>query len=356
MTEFSCNQQIVAAARRRMTGIAWDYVMGAALSETTLRRNRYAIDSYAFLPRVLRDVSMIDTSATALGQSVRLPVLLSPMGSMNLITLEGVGASARAAERRGLLQAVSSVSGVALEETAAASSASKIFQLYIRGDMDWVRDYLDRVRSAGYIALMLTVDAPYYGLRERQLLQGWKPSTLNDPGFRYQAGMTWEKMAAISRLWGGPMILKGIATAADARLAVEHGVAAICVSNHGGRDLDHGRGTLEMLPEIVETAGRHAEIWVDGGFVRGADIVKALCLGARLVGVGRLQAWGLGADGEEGLVRALEILEDEIRNTMGLIGAPRIADLGPDYLARVTPLGPTHETSAFRHLGEKPLR
>jgi glycolate oxidase len=356
MAEFSCSQQIIAAAHRRMSATAWDYVAGAALSETSLRRNRYAIDCYAFLPRILRDVSRIDTSVTLLGQNLRMPVLLSPMGSMNLMPAGGVVAAARAAARFDLLQAVSSVSGVPLEEPGAASQAPKIFQLYVRGDMDWVRAHLDRARAAGYFALMLTVDCPYYGLRERQLLHDWAPSTLDDPGRLYQTSMTWQKMAAIARLWGGPTIVKGIATAADARLAVEHGVAAIYVSNHGGRDLDHGRGTLDMLPEIVETAGRDAEIWVDGGFVRGTDVVKALCLGARAVGVGRLQAWGLGAGGEDALVRMLEILESEIRNTMGLIGAPRIADLGPDYLTRVIPLGPTHETSAFRHLGPAPLR
>ena len=253
------------------------------------------------------------------------------------------------------MHAVSSVAAAPFEEVAAASKAPKIFQLYIRGDMDWVRAQLDRAKAAGYIALMLTADATYYGLRERQLLHGWAPQTLEDPGRIYQTSMTWEKMAEIARLWGGPMIVKGIATAADARIAVEHGVAAICVSNHGGRDLDHARGTLDMLPEIVEAAGKNAEIWIDGGFVRGTDVVKALCLGARAVGIGRLQAWGLGAAGEEGLVRMLEILEEEIRNTMGLIGAPRLKELGPDYLARVTPLAPTHETSAFRHLGIEPL-
>jgi isopentenyl diphosphate isomerase/L-lactate dehydrogenase-like FMN-dependent dehydrogenase len=152
------------------------------------------------------------------------------------------------------------------------------------------------------------------------------------------------------------MILKGIATAADARLAVEHGVEVVYVSNHGGRELDHGRGTMDMLPEIVEEVGGRAEVWIDGGFVRGTDVIKALCLGARAVGIARLQAWALGAGGEAALHRVLENLEVELRNTMGLLGVTRLDELGREYVTRVQPLGPWHELSSFRHLGPEPLR
>jgi isopentenyl diphosphate isomerase/L-lactate dehydrogenase-like FMN-dependent dehydrogenase len=354
--DFVCTHEIIEAAHRAWSGSTWDYVAGAALTETTLRRNRYALDSMAFLPRVLRDVSDIDMTATVLGQKLRTPVVIQPMGSLGLMTAEGGSAIARAAERYGTLQTVSSVAGQTLESIAEASDCPKIFQLYVRGDMDWIKAHLDRARKAGYIGLMLTVDGPYYGIRERQLIHRWSLPSVTDPNRKVQASVTWETFAQMRSYWGGPTVIKGIATAADARLAVEHGVDAICVSNHGGRELDHGRGTLDMLPEIVEAAGKSAEVWIDGGFVRGTDVVKALCLGARCVGIGRLAAWGLGADGENGLVRALEILEGEIFNAMGLIGATSVAGLTPDYLTRVVPMGPTHETSAFRHLGPEALR
>ena len=354
--DFVCTHEIIEAAHRAWSATTWDYVAGAALTETTLRRNRYALDSYAFLPRILRDVSKIDLSAKVLGQTLRAPVLVSPMGSVGLMTPEGVKASARATTRYGTIQTVSSVAGQDVETIAAAASGPKIFQLYIRGDMDWIRKHLNRAKAAGYIGLMITVDGPYYGIRERQLIHRWSLPSIVDPSRHIQASVTWETFAEIRKHWGGPTVIKGIATAADAKLAVEHGVSAICVSNHGGRELDHGRGTLDMLPEVVEAVAKRAEVWVDGGIVRGTDVVKALCLGANCVGIGRLAAWGLGADGEDGLVRTLEILESEIFNAMGLIGATCVADLGPEYLTRVVPMGPTHETSAFRHLGPEALR
>jgi isopentenyl diphosphate isomerase/L-lactate dehydrogenase-like FMN-dependent dehydrogenase len=354
--DFACNHEIVAAAHRAWSGAVWDYVAGAALTETTLRRNRYALDGLAFLPRVLRDVSKIDTSATVMGHKLRIPLVVCPMGSMTMMTPDGAKAAARAVKRFGSLQCVSSVAGHDLESIAAASEAPKIFQLYIRGDMDWIKAHLDRARKAGYVGLMLTVDGPYYGIRERQLIHRWTLPSVRDPARHIQATITWKTFAAIREYWGGKTVIKGIATEADAKLAVEHGVDAICVSNHGGRELDHGRGTLDMLPEIVAAVAKRAEVWIDGGFVRGTDAVKALCLGATCVGAGRLIAWGLGAGGEDGLVRALEIFEGELFNAMGLIGATSVADLSPDYVTRVTPLGPSHETSAFRHFGLEPLR
>ena len=159
-------------------------------------------------------------------------------------------------------------------------------------------------------------------------------------------------MAEVKQAWGGPMILKGIATAADARLAVEHGIEAVYVSNHGGRELDHGRGTLDMLPEVVDAVAGRAEVWIDGGFVRGTDIVKALCLGARAVGIARLQAWAVCAGGAPVVQQVLDNLEEEITNTIG--SARRRADsteLGKEYLTRVTPMGPWHEHASFRHIG-----
>jgi glycolate oxidase len=358
MTEFACSQEVAEAAHRNLPKAIWDYINGAAGSETTMRRNRFALDSYAFRPRVLRDVSDIDCTVEVLGRRLRAPFFLAPMGSMQLINPAGAVAAGRAAGRFGTMQMLSSVARHSLEEVAAGNPGPKIYQLYIRGGMEWVGQHLDRARAAGYVALTMTVDSALYGIRDRHLLNRFErpSSSEKHDDRRVQAAVTWEKMSEIKAAWGGPMILKGIATAADARLAVEHGIEVVYVSNHGGRELDHGIGTMDMLPEIVEAVGGKVEVWIDGGFVRGTDIVKALCLGARAVGVARLQAWALAAGGETALHGVLENLEEEVQNTMGLLGVARIADLGLEYLTRVEPLGPWHELSSFRHLGSEPLR
>jgi isopentenyl diphosphate isomerase/L-lactate dehydrogenase-like FMN-dependent dehydrogenase len=358
MTDFACSQEVAEAAHRNLPRPIWDYVNGAAGSETTMRRNRFALDSYAFLPRVLRDVSKIDCATRVLGHKLRMPIFLAPMGSMQLINAEGALAAGRAAGRFGTMQMLSSVARHSLEEVAAQNPAPKIYQLYIRGNMAWIGRHLERARAAGYVALAMTVDSALYGIRDRHLLNRFeRPSARNKGEDReFQAAVTWEQMKEIKSAWGGPMILKGIATAADARLAVEHGIEAVYVSNHGGRELDHGRGTMDMLPEIVEAVGDRAEVWIDGGFVRGTDVVKALCLGARAVGIARLQAWALAAGGEAALHKVLENLEVEVRNTMGLLGVTRLADLGKEYVTQVQPLGPWHELSSFRHLGSEALR
>jgi glycolate oxidase len=358
MNTFACSQEVAEAAYRNMPKSSWDYVNGAAGSETTMRRNRFALDSYAFLPRVLRDVSKIDCTARVLGHELRLPVFLAPMGSMQLMHSEGALAAGRAAGRFGTMQMLSSVARHGIEEVAGGNQGPKTYQLYIRGDMEWIGRHLERARAAGYVALVMTVDSAHYGIRDRNLMNRFeRPSASNKGEDReFQAAVTWDDMIRIKQAWGGPMILKGIATAADARLAIEHGIEVVYVSNHGGRELDHGRGTMDMLPEIVEAVGGRAEVWIDGGFVRGTDVVKALCLGAQAVGIGRLQAWALAAGGEAALLGILEHLEVEVRNAMGLLGVTRIADLGKEYLTRVQPLGPWHELSSFRHLGSEPFK
>ena len=325
---------IIDAARANLADDMWDYVAGAAETETTARRNRLALDSLALAPRVLRDVSSVDVSSTLLGHPLRMPVLLAPLGALELITPEGAVAQVRAAERFGVIACVSSVAEPSLEVVAAAAAGPKIGQLYIRGDAVWVDELVDRVVAAGYAAIALTVDTAIYGRRERQLHHGWLPPGHRDgtQALLWQARLTWEGIDRIRDRAGVPLIVKGIQTAQDAELAVVHGVDAIYVSNHGGRDLDHAPATLDSLREIADAVGGRVELIVDGGVMRGTDVVKALALGAGAVGLGRLQALALAAGGSDALVDALELLELEIRTTMGLIGVTRFSELDASFL------------------------
>jgi len=350
--EFVSNEEIVLAARRNLGQGAWDYLVGGSESETTLRRNRLAFDRWGFRPRILRDVSKIDTSTTFLGQRLRIPVMLAPIGSLQVFAPEGGAAAAQAAAEFGTIQVVSSVTLPSLEETAAAGAGPKVFQLYVNGDMAWVKDMLDRVRAAGYIALTLTVDTAIYSRRERPLLNRWAPPTRRGPleGRRYLTELTWESMDQIKAMWGGPFMLKGVGTAEDAKLAVEHGVDVVWVSNHGGRQLDHALGSLDVLPEVVQAVGGRASIVVDGGIQRATDVLKAIALGADAVAVGRLQAWGLGAAGKDGCLKVLELLEHEMISGMGLLGITSLQQLGPEYVCRAEPVTPPHEMSAWANM------
>jgi isopentenyl diphosphate isomerase/L-lactate dehydrogenase-like FMN-dependent dehydrogenase len=348
--KFVTTQEIITQARRNLSQHVWHYLTGGAESETTMCRNRLALDRLALRPRVLVEVSKIDPSTMFLGNRLRIPVMLAPIGSLQIMTPEGAVAVAKAAHEFGTLNFVSSVTQPSLEETAAATPHPKIFQLYVQGDMRWVETLLARVKTAGYQALCLTVDTAYYGRRERQMMDRWLPPSRRLSGYEHRSAITWETMVAIKKFAGLPFILKGVATAEDAALAVEHGVSAIYVSNHGGRQLDHNRGTLEMLPEIVEAVAGRAAVVLDGGIVRGSDVLKALALGAQAVAIGKLQGWGLGAGGQQGLVRVLEILESEIITSMALLGVTRIEQLKPEYLCKSQLIALSHEMSAFAHM------
>lgn len=357
--DFVTTEELVIAARRNLSQNVWDYLTGGAESETTMRRNRLGFDSLALRPRVLVDVSSIDAGTTFLGHRLRIPVMLAPIGSLQTLTPEGGIAVAKAAEQFGTINFVSSVTQPSLEEIAAASSSPKVFQLYVHGDMKWVEGIIGRVKKAGYHAFCLTVDTAYYGRRERQMMDRWlPPARRTPPDPRYQASVTWETMDAIKEMAGLPFILKGVATAEDAAIAVEHGVDVIYISNHGGRQLDHGRGTIDMLPEIVAAAGAGAEIMLDGGILRGTDVLKAIALGAKAVAIGKLQGWALAAAGQAGLVRALELLENEIITAMGLLGVTRLDQLSPAYVCPAQPAPPAHEMSAFVRIpgGDQPGR
>lgn len=354
MSEFTCNQEIVTVARRNLTQDVWDYLTGGAESEMTMRRNRHAIDSYAFIPRVLRDMSVVQAHHTTLGQKVRIPVLLAPIGSLQAIHAGGGVSSAKAAARFGTMPIISSITEPSLEEIAASADGPKVFQLYVRGDFEWIRAILGRVKAAGYTSLALTVDSAYYGIRERQLMNKWLPPSVKAQKDRQlQAAITWDLMTRIRDLWKGSFVLKGIGCVADAVHAVEQGVDTLYISNHGGRQLDHCLGALETLAEVAPAVKGRAELIVDGGFLRGTDVIKAIALGASSVAIGRLQGWALAAGGEDGLVRCLELLEREIINALGLLGVKNIAELTADYIRKTDVIGPTHELSTFYHLKER---
>jgi len=351
--KFQTLQEIVKAARQNLAPGPWDYLVGGAETETTLKRNRQALDSIAFRPRVLRDVSKIDCTASLLGQRIRVPVMLAPIGSIESFDASGAAAAAKASAEFGVPHMLSSVCNPGLEATAAAADNFRIFQLYVRGDDTWVDDHVKRARDHGYAAFCLTVDTATYSRRERDLAKRFvKPWRVRASGFDFQASLSWDHVKRFKDTHDIPLILKGIATAEDAALACEHGVEVVYVSNHGGRQLDHGRGTMEVLPEVVAAAGGRAAIMVDGGFLRGTDVVKAIAMGAQCVGVGRLECLGLAAAGPPGLVRALELLEDEIRIALGLLGAGSLSALDRSYLHAATPVIPAHATSAFPLLEE----
>jgi glycolate oxidase len=338
--QYAVLHEFVEPARRNLPRGTWDYLMGGAETETTQERNRVALDSIAFRPRVLRDVEKVDTGAKVLGRQLRLPVILAPIGSLQDVVADGAAAPTRAAAKFGVLHMLSSASGPGLEAVAAAApDYPRIFQLYIRGDNAWVEDYISRAIANGFIALALTVDLDHYGRRERDLAKRFETTSRRTrPADQYQARFSWADVARLKAKFKVPFILKGIATAEDARIALEHGIDGIYVSNHGGRQLDHGKGGIAVLPEVLEAVAGRAEVYVDGGFMRGADIVKAMALGANAVGIGRLQGLALAAGGEPALVRALELLQDEATRTLGLLGVTSFAELNPSYVANVAPI------------------
>ena len=348
--DFVSNEEIIREARRRCTQGAWDYLVGGSESETTLRRNRRAFDKIAFRPRILVDVSHVDTSTTFMGQKLRIPAILAPIGSLQVFDPAGGIAATQAATEFGIIHCLSSATLPSLEETAAATPTPKIFQLYVHGDEDWTADMIRRIKDAGYVALALTVDVAHYSRRERPMLTRYMPPTRRPgaaPERRWLAALTWESMDRIRDMAGLPFMLKGVQTAEDAEIAVQHGVDYIWVSNHGGRQIDHGLGSLETLPEIVQAVGGRARIIVDGGVQRGTDILKAVALGADVVALGRLQGWGLAAGGVAGCVRMLEILEDELMSAMGLTGLTSIDKVTPKYICPAEPVTEAHEMSSW---------
>ena len=355
MPQFLTLHEIVRQARRNLDQGSWDYLVGGAESESSLRRNRAGVDSWVSKPRILNDVSEVDARGELLGVPLRIPVIMPPIGSIQVFE-EGGGASvAAAAEEFGVLQILSSVCQPDFETLAASHPGPRIYQLYLVGDQAWMDDIIERAQAAGYTGFCLTADTQVYSRRERDILKRYVPLSGRQAGsgdFIEQARMTWDTVAHIKDKFDIPLIVKGVGVAEDAARCAEMGVDVVYVSNHGGRQLDHTRACIDALPEVVDAVAGRAPVVVDGGFMRGADVVKALCLGASAVGMGRFEALALAAGGKAGLLTALEILEHEVKTAMALAGVARREDLTPDLVTRAEPLAPTKLMSGFPLLDE----
>jgi glycolate oxidase len=356
--KFQNLHEFISKARTNINQNAWDYIVGGAETETTLRRNRMALDEIAFRPRVLRDVSRVDASVERFGRKMRLPVVLAPVGALEIFDPAGAASVTRGAGSFGAAHMLSSVSEPGLEKVAdAAPDALRMFQLYVRGDDAFVEDHVSRAIACRYTAFCLTVDTAHYSRRERDIAKRYvRESRIRATGGDYQKGLSWRTVKLIKDKFEIPLIIKGIATAEDAQIALDHGVDWIYVSNHGGRQLDHGRGAMHVLPEIVDAVKGRAKIMIDGAFCRGTDIVKAIASGADLVGIGRLQCWALAAAGEAGISRMLELLEDEVVRCLGLLGVTSFADLDRSCLHPASPTNMPDVFSAFPLLDIEPFR
>jgi glycolate oxidase len=351
--DFLTLHELIRAAHKKLDRNAWDYLIGGTASETTLLRNRLALDRLAFRPRVLRDVSAIDASHSLFGMTSRLPVVLAPIGGLEALAPEGGLSTARAASAFGVPFILSSISEAGMQAIGKAASGSKIFQLYTRGDADWVDGQVRQAIDLGYDAICITVDSAVYSRRERDIAKRftkpWRGRGGNGgaAGMQFQAAFNWDDVRRIRDKFKVRLILKGIGTGEDASLACDEGVECVYISNHGGRQLDHCRGAIDVLPEVVSAVAKRATIVVDGGFNRGADVVKALALGADVVGIGRIYCYGLVAAGSDGIVRVLELLEAEIVECLGLLGVTRIGELNGEHVCKGEPVYPPNLHSAF---------
>jgi 4-hydroxymandelate oxidase len=340
-------------AREVLPQEAFDYFAGGAGDEWTLGENRAAFSRFVLRPRVLVDVSERDTSTTVLGQRVASPVLVAPTALQRMAHAEGEVAMARAAAAAGTVMILSTLASCTIEDVAEAGS-SRWFQLYVQRDHELTAELVKRAHAAGYSAIVLTVDLPVVGTRDRDTRNGFtipeglgyvnlgveRPRDTEGSDFAAYVGflsdqsVTWDDLAWIRSLSPLPLVLKGILTAEDARLAAENGVDAVVVSNHGGRQLDGSIPSVEALPEVVEAVGGRLEVLLDGGVRRGSDVMKALALGARAVLVGRPAIWGLAVDGERGAARVLELLRAELETAMALAGCRTIAEITPALVRR----------------------
>ncbi|MFK7805272.1 MAG: alpha-hydroxy acid oxidase [Anaerolineae bacterium] len=332
--EFVVQQEIVAAGLAALDPIAKDYLIGGAESEATISRNRAAIERRALRPRVLVDVSDLNIETRILKRVAKMPIFLAPVGALHRFHPEADSAAGAAASK---LQTPMFFGSLSEHEPAAMRAATDHdagYQLYVQGDKNWVDDQVQMVQDRGFDALCLTVDSAVYGRRERDMLRRFKKPwrKIFSPDAHHQAALTWQDIGRIRRNCKLPLILKGIATPEDAHLAIEHGVDVVYVSNHGGRQLDQAQGTLDALSSIAEVVSGSSKLFVDGGFMRGTDIVKALAVGADAVGIGRLYCLALAAAGEDGVTRMLQILNEELVTALSLVGASSLSSLSRNYI------------------------
>ena len=359
--EFMTLQEIVQKARTQLSRGDWDYLITGADTETSLKRNRLAIDRLALKARVLTNVSSVHTRRSLLGVDLRIPVLLAPIGSLQVFESGGGLSSARAAEEFGVMQMLSSVCTPDFEAIAKACAGPKIYQLYVHGDASWVMDIVERTQAAGYKAFCLTVDTQVGSRRERDILKRYVPMAARRAASSspeapravprqfttLQHSMNWDFIKRVRDRLRIPLILKGIACAEDAELAVQNGIDVVYVSNHGGRQLDQGRASFDMLPEVVRAVAGRAKIVVDGGILRGTDVLKALALGADAVGIGRLECFAMAAGGAPAVVRMLELLESEMRINLALMGVASIDELTPACVLPAQAVVQPHVLSGF---------
>lgn len=362
-------------AKRRLPGGVFDYIDGGAEDERTLARNSGAFAGITFRPRVLRDVSQVDTSTTLLGKQLPLPLALSPTGFTRIADPEGELAVARAAERAGLPYTLSTLGTRSIEEVAAVSDGVKWFQVYVWRDRVLVKEMIDRAAASGYEALVLTVDTAVLGRRERDVRRGFSLppkiglDTLIDgalhPGWtwdfvraepirfanvtgagvgdgssavslaeyvnsQFDPELSWHDIEWLRGCWDGPIIIKGIQSVDDAVQAADLGIEAVALSNHGGRQLDSAPSPIELVAPVVHAVGDRTEVICDGGVRRGSDIVKAVALGAKACMAGRAYLYGLGAGGERGVDHVLKLLNDDVRRTMALVGVRTVTELSRD--------------------------
>lgn len=330
-------------ARERMHPAAWAYLCAGAEDEVTLRENRAAFERLRLVPRVLRGVAAPDLRTTVLGTPVEVPVLVAPMGVHGLAHPEGELATARGAGEAGTLMAVSTVSSHGLEEISASARGPLWFQLYVYRSRALAERLVRRAERAGYRAVVLTVDSPRWGRKERflrvaaSLPPGADAASIDDEVGEEDlapAALGWEDVGWLRSISSLPLVLKGILHPEDAALATEHGAAGIVVSNHGGRQLDGAPASMEALPSVVEAVGGRAEVYLDGGVRRGTDALKALALGARAVFVGRPILWGLAVGGAEGVRRVLGLLRGELELAMALCGQGSVGKLDAGLVSR----------------------
>jgi len=328
-------QEFYQFAKKNTPIETWDYIIGAADTETTFKKNRYALDTYAFRPRILNDVEHVDTSIKIFGYNFSLPVFYAPIGSMQDFVKDGALNSTLSASDKKIFHMLSSTWSGGVDIIGKSVNYPKIYQLYIRGDENWVYEQISKAIDNGFVALCLTVDLDAYGRRERDLLKRYKTTSRKTAtGPEYQMKFSWKDVRKIKNKFNIPIILKGIATEEDAKICIDEGIDVIYISNHGGRQLDYGFGGADLIQPISQVVKNKSKIFFDGGVCRGTDVVKAISLGADCIGIGRLQCYAAATNGREGLNKMIDILTHEILVCMRLLGVNCLDDLNSNYVKK----------------------